>query len=595
MIQDKLSLNALEELHPSSELLSKAKDGEVNDKEIEMYLQLDKDLRQNHHAPENGFDDEENDNDDYEPEMPTEQEFMESNRILVEGFNSISYTTSEEATSLDLASSSSHYSTDKRALSFHTQQINNQSKEYEAERILDRYLQQVRYLSLSYWEAVVKDQESKTVGGNVNIKAVYKTEVISILIATAKECNWFVGKKGDKLFLYNHETWIPCDEDLLKEAFKNISVKLGVSEWLAMDNKFTNDIYEHLLASSFFHKMEQPDSTLINLQNGTLRIGLNGVELLDFNPYHFLTHQLDFPYDLSAINYPFRTFVNDVLPDIDTQKTLQQSLGYLFTQGLKIEKCIFFYGTGSNGKSVIFDTMNNLLGPDLITNYSLESLVDSKGYHRAELNDKLINYGSDITMDKINKGVFKQLVSGEAIDVRQIYQKPFIMKKYAKLIFNLNKIDNADTESTIGFFRRMIFIPFEKTITEDKQDKTLSYQISQNKSGILNWILEGTREVLTNKEIFVSQKCTDFLDNFKKESNLSIRFAEEYALTPSNTETISFQVMYDKFVKFCKDEGEKKTDITKTIFNKELKKLNFTSRRATGGMVWQVLIPKTTH
>ena len=34
----------------------------TSDAEMEMYRQLDKDLRENHHVPENGFDDEENDN-----------------------------------------------------------------------------------------------------------------------------------------------------------------------------------------------------------------------------------------------------------------------------------------------------------------------------------------------------------------------------------------------------------------------------------------------------------------------------------------------------------------------------------------------------
>ena len=37
-----------------------------------------------------------------------------------------------------------------------------------------------------------------------------------------------------------------------------------------------------------------------------------------------------------------------------------------------------------------------------------------------------------------------------------------------------------------------------------------------NKSGVINWILEGARQVLQNQAIFMSQKCYDFLITFKK-------------------------------------------------------------------------------
>ena len=42
--------------------------------------------------------------------------------------------------------------------------------------------------------------------------------------------------------------------------------------------------------------------------------------------------------------------------------------------------------------------------------------------------------------------------------------------------------------------------------------------------------------------------------------------------------------MYNRFIKFCKNEGEKA--ITKITFNKELKKLGLSSKRANSGMVW---------
>jgi putative DNA primase/helicase len=130
----------------------------------------------------------------------------------------------------------------------------------------------------------------------------------------------------------------------------------------------------------------------------------------------------------------------------------------------------------------------------------------------------------------------------------------------------------------------MLYIPFETTIPLDKQDKKLHEKILKDKAGVLNWIIEGIEEILKNEEIFISKRCGDFLDNFIQDSNLTARFVKEHSIKHSDSETISFQNMYDRFLKFCKNEGEK--SIRKTIFNKEMKKLKFTSKRANSGMVW---------
>lgn len=458
------------------------------------------------------------------------------------------------------------------------------SDEEKAKAVLNSLMEVVPTFNKQGWLQIFdKMGVSETIGTVESIK-VYKNATISMLMKLAKQHGWQLAKNGNEIFVYDKKFWIKIDTDIIKYFLGQIALKTGVPGWLATDAKFINDIFIQLQSAGFFEKMKSQNTTLLNLQNGTLSIDGNGITMRCFSPHDFLTHQLDFEYNEDAINYLWLDFLNTVLPDKDTQKTLQQSLGYLLTRDLKLEKAIFLYGTGSNGKSVIFEVLHGLLNSDMFTNYSLESLTHSSGYHRAGLNNKLINYGTDISMKKIEHGLFKQLVSGEPIEVRQIYQEPFIMKNYAKLIFNLNKIDDADVESTIGFFRRMVFIPFERTISKEEQDKNLHKKILLNKSGVLNWLLEGVREVLKNEEIIVSKRCEDFLEKFRKESNLAIRFIEDQDLIKSSSHTIGFQILYQRFLEFCKDQGEK--PLTQRIFNAELKKLGFHSVRRSQGNIW---------
>lgn len=65
-----------------------------------------------------------------------------------------------------------------------------------------------------------------------------------------------------------------------------------------------------------------------------------------------------------------------------------------------MEKVIFLFGFGANGKSVFFEVLSGVIGLNNISNYSLESLTDDKGYSRAMIKDKIVNYGTDIS-DKL--------------------------------------------------------------------------------------------------------------------------------------------------------------------------------------------------
>ena len=480
-----------------------------------------------------------------------------------------------------------------------SQNIGNTEFEYEnndsqdlinKKNILNNFIKNLPTFDIKNWFEIAEKLDAAKSLGKVIPTKIYKIAAVKFLINYAKEFNLLLAKEGSTIYIYNGTFWDKIDENFVKLFFSMACIKLGIPKCEAFDTKFAKELFEQLSGNGFFKKMNYPEITLINLQNGTLSIGLNGVQLLPFNSYNYLTYQLDFTFEPTSNNHEWINFVNDVLPDKDTQRTLQQSLGYLFIQGLKLEKMIFLFGTGSNGKSVVHEVLNGLIGDDLITHHPLEILTNPKSYHRTDLANKLINYGSDIKLDKINPAELKVLASGEKTQVRQIYQAPFIMSRYAKFIFNINTIDNANVESTIGFFRRMVFIPFDTTIPPEKQDKFLHHRILMNKSGVLNWILEGAKQVLQNQAIFMSQKCYDFLDNFKKESNLAIRFIEDSKLTPSYADTIDFQVMYNKFVDFCKRQGER--SLTQRIFNKELKKINIPFERKNHGYVWNATFYK---
>jgi len=270
---------------------------------------------------------------------------------------------------------------------------------------------------------------------------------------------------------------------------------MGVAKFSVRFVQFREQRVKQFLAKAYLPTPESnKDTVLINLQNGTFEISPQGTNLRPFDRSDFITYQLPFEYYPQAKAPLFEAYLNRVLPDKERQKVLAEYLGYVFikhgSNALKEEKALVLYGSGANGKSVFFEIVNSLLGVENVSSFSLQSLTNDNGYFRAKLANKLVNYASEIN-GNLEASIFKQLVSGEPVEARLPYGQPFILKQYAKLIFNCNELPK-DVEHTNAYFRRFLIIPFDVTIPPQEQDKRLHTKIIEKElSGVFNWVLEG--------------------------------------------------------------------------------------------------------
>jgi putative DNA primase/helicase len=271
---------------------------------------------------------------------------------------------------------------------------------------------------------------------------------------------------------------------------------------------------------------------------------------------------------------------------------LAEYLGYLFIKPstLKLEKTLLLYGGGANGKSVFFEVVNALLGGnENVSNFSLQSLTNDNGYFRAMLANKLVNYASEIS-GKLETNIFKQLVSGEPVEARLPYGKPFTIYNYAKLIFNCNELPK-DVEQTTAFFRRFLIIPFEITIPESQQDKELSKKIITSElSGVFNWVLEGLKRLLEQKKFTHSEAVEKQLEDYRLQSDSVQLFLIDEGIEKSVTETIEFSILFEQYKKYCTDSGYH--FCSKKKFSERLKNVNFLIERRNSGLI--VYVKKTS-
>lgn len=409
-----------------------------------------------------------------------------------------------------------------------------------------------------------------------NFKLINKHFVvlsIENVLQIAENNQWGLCKNHDFIYLFNGTYWSELDKETFQKFLGEAAEKMGVEKINAKYFQFRELLYKQFLGSAYLPTPEtDKDTVLINLQNGTFEINDKGTELRPFNSSDFITYQLPFEYEPKAKAPLFQKFLDEVLPDKDRQKVLAEYLGFVFikhgSNRLKEEKALILYGTGANGKSVFFEVVSALLGAENTSNFSLQSLTNENGYFRAKLANKLVNYGSEIN-GKLESSLFKQLVSGEPVEARLPYGQPFILKQYAKLIFNSNELPK-DVEHTNAYFRRFLIIPFDVTIPPEKQDKTLHVKIIENElSGVFNWVLDGLNRLLEQKRFTHCDAIKQAVEQYKSQSDSVKMFIDENNYKNDATEYRLIKDLYNDYRIYCIEDGFK--PVNKTNFIKRLK------------------------
>lgn len=428
--------------------------------------------------------------------------------------------------------------------------------------ILNQILRQIT--PINFWQRAELKSEEKLLVKHMIIIAI--AEILDL----AKANNWGICKNHDFTYLYNGEYWSLLDIDELKSFLGQASELMSLSKFNARYHQFKDQLYNQFLSSANLPKPEQPPNTvLINLKNGTFEITPNGGRLTEFNRDNFMTYQLPFNYNPNATAPLFEAYLDKVLPEKDLQHVLAEYTGYIFvrTTTLKLEKALLLYGSGANGKSVFYEILRNLLGEQNTSDYSLESLTEEKGYFRANIVNKLVNYGSDISR-KLDSALFKKLASGEPVEARQPYGRAFVIEHYAKLIFNCNELP-SDVEFTNAYFRRFLIIPFLVTIPEEEQDPQLAQKIIINElSGVFNWVLMGLNRLLEQKQFTDAEGVRSARKQYELESDSIKLFLEDKDYQTSATDYISVKDLYVEYRTFCADDGSQ--PVKRTNFKKRL-------------------------
>ena len=322
----------------------------------------------------------------------------------------------------------------------------------------------------------------------------------------------FVSMDG-KIYLYTGTHLEEVDDNELMMFLKFSYQKLSGDSVYCGKKELINGLTAQFPYTVMGLNVKQAEDK-INFCNGTL--DLKTGTLCKHNWADYFRYVLPYNYDKNAGCPVFMKYLNEVMPEMKAQDVLSEYVGWLFMPGLKLEKVLFLYGSGCNGKSVFVEIVEALLGKENISHESLSDLCGEYGANsRSNLAGKILNTCSDVAPNAFAGDLFKRIASGEPISAKILYKDVTTLTDYAKMMFCLNELSKTNDTSN-GFYRRFLIAPFNVQIPKNKINPNLAKDIiSHELPGIMNWVLEGRKRLVKKGAFTDSPVMSKALEEYK--------------------------------------------------------------------------------
>lgn len=301
-------------------------------------------------------------------------------------------------------------------------------------------------------------------------------------------------------------------------------------------------------------------------------IDLETGKILKHSPEHYITKKINIDYNPEVETPVFDAFLNRIFNnDKDLINFIQIALGYTMT-GETREQCFFIaYGTGSNGKSTLFDIISYILD-DYTQNIPTAVLMDNQkrgseaSPELARAKGKRFVIASESKdIATLNENQIKALTGGDTVAVRPLYGQGFEYKPTYKIWLGTNHkplIKGTDN----GIWRRVKMIPFSVTIPEAEQDKLLSEELKIEKAGILNWLIKGALKYY-KFGLPKNKTVDDATKEYREEMDILGDFLND-CIDHKDGSSITGKTLYETYKNHCYENGLE--PISNTSFGRKL-------------------------
>ena len=331
-------------------------------------------------------------------------------------------------------------------------------------------------------------------------------------------------------------------------------------------------------------------STQFNVLNGT--VDLERGTIANHNPDDLFSKVAPVEYRPDAVCPRFLAFLGQIFAgDTELIAYVQKIFGHILIGGNPEQLFIILFGHGANGKSVLVNTIMDILGPDYAQQMNPETIMERTSNGGAPRNDLACLQGVRLAAvaetgdrNRLNEALVKQLTGGERIRARFLYQEEFeFLPQFTVILSTNHKPYVSDVGHAI--WRRLRLVPFNVTIPRDDQDSDLTQKLLQEKEGIFNWLVEGCRMYL-EEGLDEPAVVHDATTGYRQEMDTLGAFLDQMTVANPGGNVRS-QQLFDTYRTWCEDMGLRPSSQMKLA--RRLEERGFTKTRRNNGIFWHGL------
>lgn len=297
------------------------------------------------------------------------------------------------------------------------------------------------------------------------------------------------------------------------------------------------------------------DGKYICVKNGL--INTTTFELEQHSPDKFVSFRLDVEYQPDIDMTEWNSYVIEVFDEYATK--IQQAMGDVFDIDYVTKKAIYIVGNKNSGKTTFCTIVLSLFNDYDYTTVGLLDL-DANQYALADLHNKKLNMCSEMDYKMTFKGItiVNKLTGNDKFTTRQIYKPSFQFTNTAKLFFSGNGVPYVNGANQ-AFWGRWEFIVCKNMfpVVDGIKEK---YTTPEMKSCILNWMIDGYKQLKANNWVFdkatTPEEVMKFFSNAEASEDGFLMWLQSRCIASIEDSELKIDLCRD-CLEWCRERGVK--------------------------------------
>ena len=310
--------------------------------------------------------------------------------------------------------------------------------------------------------------------------------------------------------------WAPSEMRTTIHTFDGAKADRGR---LKIGSSFVDGVLKELAAMVHDQNFFSEASIGLNLRNGFARyLAAGGVDLGPHSPDHRQRFALPHDFCVPPAEIPdghIQTFLHGCFGRDNTSfhqlilEVIGAALSGMNTR-MKAPKAFVLHGvTAANGKSTLQAIIRAILPKGAICSVAPADLGDPQ--FLASLAGKQVNLSDELSGSKaIASDRFKAVITGDPVQAKVVYREPFTFTPSAVHVFAANVLPSFAGGVDNGLKRRLVVIPFGRSIPEQDRIPDLAEKIVERQGGLLiSMALQAASEAFAAGIYTIPKDCAE--------------------------------------------------------------------------------------